>query len=339
MKRRIVLGFSFALLLLLVLIAVIGSREIVAELSKASPRVLSLAFLSGLGALLFRGLVWERFIGVVDETMPRRQIIQIFLTVMFVKYATPYGQLATEPFAAYLVSRDSEMAYEGSLASILSADLLNYIPYYTFGFLALGVLAVDDISGTDMQTQIVAFTGLFVVIVSVVYVAVRRSAVVYRLVLASTGLCRRVVGRVTTRFDEQLSPTAVRSRLDGFYTTVGTITADRRTLVFTAVYAHLGMVCLMLPVYIGALALGYQLALPVVALVVALGKLGAIVPAPGGTGGVEVIVTAGLTTLGGLEPAAAVTIALIYRASTYWLTLGIGGLSTAKLLVGRPSNS
>ncbi|SDK20563.1 lysylphosphatidylglycerol synthase transmembrane domain-containing protein [Natronorubrum texcoconense] len=336
MKRRIALGFVFAVALLALLVRAVGSQDIVAELSKANLRLLGLGVLSGLLALTFRGLVWDRFVSLVDDTMPRSRIAGIFLTAMFVKYATPYGQLATEPFVAYLVSRDGEMAYEDGLASIISADLLNYIPYYTFGFLALGMIAAGGAIGTGMSTQLAAFGVLFVVVASLVFVGVRRPIVVYRLVLGIAGVGRRIVGRFTDRFDQQLSAGAVRSRLDGFYTTVETITADKRTLVIASVYAHLGMAFLMLPVYIGAIALGYHLTLPVVAIVVALGKLGSVVPSPGGTGGVEAVVTAGLTTLGSLEPAAALTVALIYRLSTYWLTIGIGGISAAGLFVRKP---
>lgn len=332
MKRRIALGFVFAVALLALLIRTVGSQDIVAELSGANVRLLSLGLLSGLLALTFRGLVWARFIALIDDTMPRGRIAGIFLTAMFVKYATPYGQLATEPFAAYLVSRDGEMAYEDGLASIVSADLLNYIPYYTFGFLGLGLIATDGAIGTGMGTQFAAFGALFVVVSSVVLVSVRQPPIVYRLVLGVTGVTRRVVGRFTDRFDEQLSARAVRSRLDGFYTTLEAITADKGTLVVATVYAHFGMAFMMLPVYIGASALGYRLSVPVVAIVVALGKLGAVVPSPGGTGGVEAIVTAGLTTLGQLDPAAALTVALIYRLCTYWLTIGVGGLSAAGLL-------
>ncbi len=326
MKRRIALGFGVALLLLFVLIQFVGSREILGELSTADLRVLGLGVLSGLLMLLFRGLVWDRFISVVDHTMPRRQIAGVFLTAMFLKYITPYGQLATEPFVAYLVSTDAEMDYENGLASILAADLLNYVPYYTFGFVGLGLVAIGGTVGDGMVSQFLAFGGLFLVVASAVFVAVRRPAIVYTLVTTVASVVRRLLGAFTRRFDERLAPKAIRSRLDGFYTSVDEISADRRTLLVATLYAHLGMVCLMLPVYFGALALGYQVALPVVAVVVALGKLGTVVPAPGGTGGVETIITAGLTTLGGLEPAAALTIALIYRLSTYWLTIAVGGV-------------
>ncbi|SDQ93086.1 lysylphosphatidylglycerol synthase transmembrane domain-containing protein [Natronobacterium texcoconense] len=337
MKGRIAFGFAVAVALLAILVHVVGGRQFLEAVSTIDRQVLALGVLSGVLSLTFRGVVWQQFISLIDDVMPRQRIATVFLTAMFVKYVTPYGQLASEPFVAYLVSQGGEMAFEDGLASILSADLLNYVPYYTFGFLAVGMIAAGGTLGSGMFNQLVAFAGLFLVLVSVVFVVVRRPGIVYSVVLTVTGTIRGFVGRFTDRFDDPLAPDTVHSRLEGFYTTIETIAADKSVLIVAVVSAHLGMVFLMLPVYIGGMALGYQLAIPVVVLVVALGKLGSVVPAPGGTGGVEAIVTAGLTALAGIEPAAALTIALIYRACTYWLTIGIGGLSAAGLFASEPT--
>jgi glycosyltransferase 2 family protein len=334
MKRRIGVGFVFAVFLLAILIHTVGSEDLLAELFSANPATLALGVLSGLLALTFRGVVWEQFLSLVDEGLSRTQIGGLFLTAMFLKYITPYGQIATEPLVAYLVSKDESMAYEDGLASVLSADLLNYVPYYTFGFVAFGLLTVGDALGDGLIDQFVAFGALFFTLVGIVALVVYRPSIVYAVVVGLTSLVRRLVGRFTSRFDDPLAPESVRDRLDGFYRTVETISADRRTLLIAVVAAHLGMVFLMLPVYIGAIALGYQLPFAVVAVAVAFGKLGSVVPAPGGTGGVEAMVTATLTTLGGLEPAAALTIALIYRLCTYWLTVTVGGAAAGFLLTG-----
>lgn len=333
MKRRIALGFVLAAALLALLVSLVGSEDILAELSRADYRVLGLGLISGALALTFRGLVWTRFIRVVDETATRREIGWVFLTAMFAKYVTPYGQLTTEPFVAYLVSTDAEMAYEDGLAGIVSADVLNYIPYYTFGFLGVGILAIDGTINNDLRTQLLAFAGLFLLVVSLVYVVLGRPEIVYRVVLGVSERIRRLLGRVTTRFEEPLSRERITGRLDGFYDSVGDITSDRRALLFATLYAHLGMVFLMLPVYIGAVGLGYEISLPIVAIVVALGKLGFIIPAPGGVGGVEAMVTGSLIALASFDPAAALTIALIFRVSTYWLTIVIGGTCAFFLLV------
>lgn len=335
MRRRIILGFGLALVLLLLLITVVGSAEVLEEIMDADRTLLALGLVSGCLSLTFRSLVWRRFILLIDETMTRGHIGLLFLTAMFLKYITPYGQLATEPVAAHIVSTDAEMEFEDGFAGILSADLLNYIPYYTFGLGALVFIVTLGALGEGMGTSVLAFAALFAVLVSLVYIVLRRQRIVYGVVLKVTALIRWGLRHLSRTVDDSLAPEAVRERLDNFYDSIDSITTDRRNLVSATIYAHLGMVFLMLPVYLGAVALGQELSLPVVAIVVALGKLGMIVPSPGGTGGVEAMVTAGLTTLGSIDPAAAVTIALIYRASTYWLTIGIGGIASFLLLVRR----
>ncbi|WP_311136039.1 lysylphosphatidylglycerol synthase domain-containing protein [Natronosalvus vescus] len=179
---------------------------------------------------------------------------------------------------------------------------------------------------TAFVSRLAVFGVAFLIVVAVLAVVLWRRAVVYWLVLGAVAVVARVTCSVTDRFDALLCPDMVRGRLDGFYATIDAIGANRRTLAVATVSAHLGMAFLMLPVYIGASALGYHLSLGVVAVTVAVGKLGALVPAPGGTGGVEAIVTASLTTLGHLEVGAALSVALVYRLCTYWLTIGIGGV-------------
>ncbi|GAB4086917.1 lysylphosphatidylglycerol synthase transmembrane domain-containing protein [Myceligenerans cantabricum] len=71
-------------------------------------------------------------------------------------------------------------------------------------------------------------------------------------------------------------------------------------------------------------AFGESLALVDVALVYLVGNaLGALIPTPGGLGGVEGALTAGLAAAG-LSPALAVSGALLYRAVTYWGRIPLG---------------
>ncbi|MBO0609754.1 lysylphosphatidylglycerol synthase transmembrane domain-containing protein [Myceligenerans salitolerans] len=71
-------------------------------------------------------------------------------------------------------------------------------------------------------------------------------------------------------------------------------------------------------------ALGESLPLVDVALVYLIGNaLGALLPTPGGLGGVEGAMTAGLAAAG-LSPALAVSGALLYRVVTYWGRIPLG---------------
>jgi uncharacterized protein (TIRG00374 family) len=88
------------------------------------------------------------------------------------------------------------------------------------------------------------------------------------------------------------------------------------SLVMTLGYALTFDACLR--------ALGESLPLVDVALVYLIGNaLGALLPTPGGLGGVEGALTAGLAAAG-LSPALAVSGALLYRVVTYWGRIPLG---------------
>ena len=328
MKRRIVAGLIVAVVVFAVLITFVGRGDVARQLALTDPRVVALGALFGASALLFRSLVWVKFIGSVDTTMTWHRIIPLYLVAMFVKYSTPYGQVATEPFVAYLVSRDGEMDYEGGLAGILSADLLNYVPYYTFGLTAAVLIALGGALGPDLRGHVFAFIGLFLVIAMATYVVAFREHVMRRLVFGGLAVLDATIGRLSSRISRRLQGEQVDHRIGTFYGAVGDIRKDRSSLLWGTTFAHLGMIGLMAPMYIATVGFGYEIEISVVVLVVALGKLGSIIPAPGGLGGVETTATLAITVLTSIDAAAALAIVLIWRACTYWLTLGVGGIAT-----------
>ena len=335
MKRRIALGFLIAAILLGVLLSLVGHEDVATDLAAADPVFLAMSFGAGLLALTFRGLVWTQFLRAIDERMSYVYVAGVFLSAMFIKYVTPYGQVATEPFVAYLVARDANMAYEDGFAGILSADVLNYLPYYTFGFAAAVWIIFAGAFGADIQNYLLAFISMFGMLVGLTYVVLRRQRIVYVVILRLVSVIESPLGRIRSNYAKHLSPEAVRDRLDNFYYSIAIIATDRRMMVVSAAYAHLGMAFLMAPVYLGGRALGYEIALPIVILAVALGKLGMFVPAPGGLGGVEGFVTATLVILASMSPSAAFSVALIYRVSTYWLTIVVGGTGSLLFVLRR----
>ena len=78
-------------------------------------------------------------------------------------------------------------------------------------------------------------------------------------------------------------------------------------------------------------AFGGQLTLPAVAVVYLAGAVvGSAVPTPGGLGGVEAAMSAGLTAAG-LNGATAISAVLLYRLVTFWLPIPVGWLSLTGL--------
>jgi len=75
-------------------------------------------------------------------------------------------------------------------------------------------------------------------------------------------------------------------------------------------------------------AFGATPSVPIVAVVYFAGAIiGSAVPTPGGLGGVEAALSAGLITLGGLNPGIAVSSVLLFRLCTYWLPIPFGWAS------------
>ena len=78
-------------------------------------------------------------------------------------------------------------------------------------------------------------------------------------------------------------------------------------------------------------AFGGQLPLPAVAVVYLAGAVvGSAVPTPGGLGGVEAAMSAGLTAAG-LNGATAISAVLLYRLVTFWLPIPVGWVSLTGL--------
>ncbi|UZN03182.1 lysylphosphatidylglycerol synthase transmembrane domain-containing protein [Cellulomonas sp. S1-8] len=75
-------------------------------------------------------------------------------------------------------------------------------------------------------------------------------------------------------------------------------------------------------------ALGQEASLAQVALVYLTGNTaGSIVPTPGGLGTVEIALAVGLSTVAGINPGVATTVALLFRIATYWARIPLGWLA------------
>lgn len=324
---RELLAPALAMGLLCLFVFAVGWREFLAALDGAHLGVYALAFASTCVCLVARSLVWRRVLAVVDGVRSVSFVLGLFVLATFCKYVTPYGQVAAGPGIAAIVSRRGDIRYETALATTVSADFLNYVPYYTLGGLALGSLLV----GTAIPGARYVAIALGVVVVAVVVLAVsvwRYRNGVERLLLLASRPVRRVVAAVSTRHAGLVSRAQLRERLDGFYRTLDLVARDRRGVVVALAYAHLGWVFLAAPLAITAAAFGAVLPLGVAFAVVAVGKLGSVVPVPGGVGGVEVVIAGSLVLVAGVGSASAAAIAICYRFSVYWFPLFLGGLTS-----------
>lgn len=319
-------GFLVALLLLYLLAAGIGIREVERALADARLRWLAAGCASTLVGLALWGRAWQVILRVSGVDVPYRRLVVTYFAATFANYVTPLGQAGGEPFIAYVLSRDTEASYEESLASVVTADLLNLLPFFSFSAVGLSVL----LAGAKLPDAVEPLAqGLLLMAVGVP--AVVMGAWRFRTRVRSSVLCAVAPLARRTR---RVSLDGVARRLDDLYAAFGRIATDRRALVEALAFAYLGWAFFALPLYFAGLTLGLPVDPLLVLFIVPASTLAGLTPSPGGLGGVELALVALIVALTPIAPAGALSLALVYRIASYWFALLVGG-AAAIAVVGR----
>ena len=336
MKRRAVVAIALALALLGLFVTAVGWNDVLSAIAQVSLSAYAGAFLGTLLTFGFRSLVWSRVLTVVDEPRPYWLVLAVFLTGSFVKYVTPYGQVASGVGVAAIVNRYTDAAYEESLAAVVSADFLNYLPYYTFGAIGATYVLSGRSVPVAVQEYVLLLAGLVVAIWLILGLMwIRRSFIVAG-VLQVVLLLRGVVARFSRSRARSLTRENVEQRLKGFYTTLDLLSRNRRAMVVALVYAHVAWLGLAGALYVTAVAIGVPISIGVALLVVAVSKVGFLLPTPGGLGGVEATLATALFVLTPMGIALATATAILFRFATYWFTVFVGGTTSVALTVRDP---
>lgn len=334
MKWRVIAGFAIGILALGMFIVFVGWDDVLAAAGETDPTIYALAFASTVLALACRATVWVYLLKVLDHELSAPTVGSMYVSAKFFKYISPYGQVSAPPGIAWFVGAFTDADYERNLAAILSADMLTYTPYYSFGGIALLVTLLGAAALPNVEFYLAAAAVIVVVVVVVLWTLLFRRGVTERLVIAVLTPIGRLLGRLGISVGKEFDPPALRERIHGFYGTIDELLETPRRLLIGVVFGHLGWVFLMLPLLVVAQAMGIELGLTMAILVVALSKIGFLVPLPGGIAGVEFTIAGLLVILAGISTSDAVAVAILYRFSTFWFTVLIGGI-TASVIVMR----
>ncbi|WP_435174425.1 lysylphosphatidylglycerol synthase transmembrane domain-containing protein [Halorussus sp. AFM4] len=318
---KVLAGFAVALVLMYFFGRVIGWNEILRTFRNADLRWLGLACLSTVVSLVVWAKSWDVILDTVDVEVPFRKIVVTYFAATFADYATPFGKAGGGPFIAYVLAADTEANYQDSLASVVTADLLNLLPFFTFAGLGTLVLLIQGAVPRQAELLVAALGAMAIVLPAVIYGSYRRRDFVERLVMKAVGPIARRVDRIDAD--------SMRERLDEFYDLVDRITDNRRQLAHTLVYAYVGWLFFAAPLWFAGrtLGVGAQIDPMLVLFVVPASSLAGVVPTPGGVGGVEFALVGLLVALTALHADVAASVALVYRVASYWFGLAVGGLA------------
>jgi uncharacterized protein (TIRG00374 family) len=317
---QILLGFVVAGVVLVLFAVGIGTENLAAVFSDAEYRWLVLGCLSTALCLVAWGKAWHVVLGVAGIEESFRRLVGTYFAATFANYVTPLGQAGGEPFIAYVLSRDTEASYEESLASVVTADLLNLFPFFSFAAVGMGWLLWDASLPAAARPLAMGLLALAVGGPAVTVAGWR-----FRERLSSGFL--RVVAPVVRRLP-RATLAGVRERLADLGSAFDRIASEPRALVRALAFSYLGWVFFALPLYFAGQTIDLPIGLLLVLFIVPASTVAGIVPSPGGLGGVEAALVALLVALTAFTAAEAYAVALVYRVASYWFAIAAGGIAT-----------
>lgn len=317
--------FAVAAGLLVGLFYLADIGEFIESLRQADASLFLVALCFGLSSLLVWAWVWHRFFEKVGIEASASDSLRMFLTGNFLNSVTPLGQFGGEPIMAYIVSETTDSEYERTLACVVSADILNATPFFTFtlgGILYLAV--VGSVKGP--LVDIAALAGVLLLLLAVVAYLLwseRRSfgGTVVRLL---DGLEARI-GRGEALFE------SVRERVEGVEKAFEKAGSKRSFLVKTAAVSHLAILAQILSLYFVFRSLGLPTEFVPLYLIVNLSVIATVSPTPGGAGTYEAAFSGLVTLFYTVDLATAVTAAVLFRLTTYWPGIPVGAAALVTL--------
>ncbi|MBS3760328.1 MAG: flippase-like domain-containing protein [Halodesulfurarchaeum sp.] len=324
-RRQIaVLGFLGSLAVMGLLLSIVGLERIGTALSTASPGLLALVGLFGLGQVSAWGLSLRTVMGSLDEPVSRRKGIALYASAMFANNVTPFGQAGGEPVTAYVINRVTDTRFETGLAAIATVDAAHVFTSISIAVTG-GLLTVTVFSPNQQLTLVVLGVlglGVAVGVAGSLLVRYRRSI--------ARGLevpVADAIHRLGAAFPDRLANLlqTARSRFANFQGDLGRIAANQRTLVLALGYSTAGWLFEVGALSLALWGLGGPVPVATVLVIIPVGKLAGFVPLPGGFGSIEAMLVGLLVATTPVAGGMATAAVLLHRAATYWLPTILGG--------------
>ena len=321
---RIGVGFVVALAVLGVFVHGVGGRRVLSSLLAADGRFVAAGVIGAVAGVLCWSEAQRR---VLVATTGRRiggRFRIAYFAGDFTKQVLPLGHVSGPALMALTVSVAVDVSYERALAGITVSDLLNLVSSLCLA--GLGLLFVLRGTGGRGLGQfarlfVVALVGVALLVALVVLLRAALLPVVVRLAEVLHG----TVGRLSARAARALDPVTVRTTVSTYVEGLDAATADRRQLVVGAAFSVVGWLLLA-----GALsAAGAAVDVPVrpaaALFLVPISGLATWLPIPGGVGGVELVLVAGLLATTGANAGLVTATVLLFRLCSYWVVVLVDG--------------
>ncbi|MFB6204019.1 MAG: YbhN family protein [Candidatus Nanohaloarchaea archaeon] len=325
-KNLLWFGVSTAIIAGLVYFSDIG--QFVNALKTANPVPMIPSFVFGLSVFLVWTYTWFHFLRKIGIGINYRKTLKLFMSGHFFNSITPMGQFGGEPVMALILSRNTEADYESSLSAVLSSDIMNAIPTFTFVIGgSIFLLLFGSVNDIIMQTLYVALVVMALGAVFV-YTLWFKAGRIERMILKILKSVSNLLNR-----GESIVESADKS-LDRLQEAFAAIGENPRELLKAGAIAHAGFFSQLLSLYFVMMALGHPTDFTPLYFVLSISMVSSFAPTPGGQGFFEATMAAMLTLLVGVSFATAMAAAILFQMTTYWPGILLGYIAVNRLETG-----
>lgn len=323
-SKKLWFGVSTAVFLIIIYLADVG--EFISAIQRADIRFLIPAYLIGTTPFFILAYVWHDFLKKTNPEIKYFKTLKLFMAGSFLNSITPLGQFGGEPFMAYIINRNTDSSYEEAFSAVLSADLINSIPGFTFlfggGLYLLFFGAITD--------RVIRLVGLGVIS------SIALGLMLYFLWFRSGAIESKILGVLKTlanffgRGDKIVE--AAEERLNEVEEAFSTIGEDPKSLFKISLFPHIGFIVNTTVLYMLMLAFGIQNpAFISIFLVLIFSELANYSPTPGGSGTFEGAMAGLITLFMSVDFATALAVAMAYRTTNFWPGILLGYISLNSL--------
>lgn len=261
------------------------------------------------------------FLNLADTDMSLFKSLRLFMGGVFMNAVTPLGQFGGEPFMAYIVSDNSDIPYESALATVLSTDILTFTPSLTFTFGSVSYLLL--FSAVSEPVREAFGIAVFALLIGgpLVYLIWFKSGKLEAFIIRTLNKITSIIGRGGDRVD------SIERRLQSMEQQFDRIGSSPTEIIKTAVLAHIGFFSHVLCLYYVLAAVGFDISIVYLCIILPLSNLAALSPTPGGSGTYEAAMSGLITAFTPVDFTVALTAAILFRLATYWPSLLIGYIS------------
>jgi len=135
----------------------------------------------------------------------------------------------------------------------------------------------------------------------------------------------------STRIQTVVSYERIETQFWDFHEQVGYLLERRWETIFQVTLAHLGVVCFVGGVSMVSYSVQLEIGFFIASVMVALSRVGSVVPTPGGVCGIESIMIAVGFSLLPYSVGEVTAVVILFRLISYWGVMGLGLLFTDEL--------